>query len=154
MAEGLYTACVLTGPKQLELQQRSLKYLLGRIPPMGALVRIQAAGLCHSDVHRWHGYYSLGSSKKTTFEERGFGYPIVPGHEIAGRVHSLGLRLQSESAAAALKVGVRVVVYPWIGCGDCSDCKAGDTHLCPNPDQLGFNADGGFSEFVLVPHYR
>ena len=89
-------------------------------------------------------YYSLGRLEKTTFEERGFGYPIFLGHEIAGRVHSLGLRLQSESAVAALKVGARVAVYPWIGCGDCSDCKAGDTHLCPNPDQLGFNADGGF----------
>lgn len=78
-------------------------------------------------------------------------YPIVPGHEIAGLVHALGEKAQAESE---LTVGDRVVVYPWIGCGRCPHCLVGEHHLCPDSKEIGFCADGGYSEFVRVHHHQ
>jgi alcohol dehydrogenase/propanol-preferring alcohol dehydrogenase len=46
------------------------------------------------------------------------------------------------------------VVFPWIGCGECSLCKAGDEHLCNAPQALGIHRDGGFADHVVVPHPR
>lgn len=79
-------------------------------------------------------------------------YPIVPGHEIAGFVDTLG----GEAAAAGhVTVGDRVVVYPWIGCGQCPVCVVGDGNFCPvQSKELGFCVDGGYSEYVMVSHHR
>ena len=51
-------------------------------------------------------------------------------------------------------VGDRRVAYPWIGCGQCSLCRAGNEHLCNASQALGVNRDGGFADHVLVPHPR
>ena len=67
------------------------------------------------------------------------------GHEIAGIVVAVG------PDAVGAKVGERRVVYPWIGCGSCAFCRAGDEHLCGAPRALGINRDGGFADHVLVP---
>ena len=56
---------------------------------------------------------------------------------------------------ADLKLGDRVLVYPFIGCDECCLCKAGDSHLCSSKRrELGFVKDGGYAEFAVVPHYR
>jgi propanol-preferring alcohol dehydrogenase len=84
----------------------------------------------------------------------GICYPIVPGHEISGVVHSLGGIAASEGQVT---VGDRVMVYPWLGCmsDNCSLCAAGDTNACLGCTQeIGFGIDGGYSEYVVVPDYR
>jgi D-arabinose 1-dehydrogenase-like Zn-dependent alcohol dehydrogenase len=58
------------------------------------------------------------------------------------------------SEAAGATVGHRVAVYPWIGCGSCAVCRAGEENLCSDHRHLGISADGGFATHVLVPHPR
>ena len=79
------------------------------------------------------------------------GYPIVPGHEIAGLVHVMG---KKASKKGRFSVGDRVIVYPWCGCGSCPVCEAGDYNHCPViSKELGFCNDGGYAEFVQVVDY-
>src|SRR5262245_66600593 len=54
------------------------------------LVRVESAGVCHSDVHIWDGYFDLGGGNKVTLEQRGVKLPFTMGHEIAGEVVALG----------------------------------------------------------------
>ena len=60
--------------------------------PVGdqVLVRIEAAGVCHSDLHIWHGEYDLGNGKKLSMADRGMKLPLTMGHEIAGEVIAVG----------------------------------------------------------------
>jgi D-arabinose 1-dehydrogenase-like Zn-dependent alcohol dehydrogenase len=112
------------------------------------LVKVKAAGLCHSDLHIWEGHYDLGGGKKLTMAERGVKPPLTLSHEIAGEVFSGG------AEAGALNIGQRVLVHPWIGCGECAACKRGEENICIKPQALGVIRPGGFAEFVLVPHPR
>lgn len=76
----------------------------------------------------------------------------MPGHEIAGLVYTLG---SEASSSCSLVPGDRVAVYPWIGCNRCPVCSRGDSNHCPvESKELGFCSDGGYSEYVVVPHYR
>jgi len=50
-----------------------------------------------------------------------------------------------------MNIGDLVLVYPWIGCGECPTCEKGDTNLCESPKSLGVFQDGGYAEYVLVP---
>jgi alcohol dehydrogenase len=74
--------------------------------------------------------------------------PFTLGHEIAGVIERAG------PDAADVRPGARVAVYPWIGCGTCAACQAGEENLCLNNRHLGVSADGGFASHVLVPHPR
>ena len=76
------------------------------------LLRVEAAGVCHSDVHIWDGYFDLGGGQQISLESRGVRLPFTMGHEIAGEVAALGPQ------ASGVKVGDKVVAYPWIGCGN------------------------------------
>lgn len=149
-----YQTFVVPAPGEpLELRTRNLQDVVSSLPAEGVLVKIRAAGVCHTDLHLWHGYYQIGKKKDQVlhFRDRGLPYPIVPGHEIAGAVHRLGEQVESHSD---LKLGDRVLIYPWIGCDKCYLCKGGDPGLCSKSRELGFVKDGGYSEFVVVPHYR
>ena len=110
------------------------------------LVRIERCGVCHSDLHMQDGYFTLADGKQLDVRA-GRSLPFTLGHEIAGVVERAG----SESAA---KIGAKVAVYPWIGCGACANCKAGEENLCLAPRHLGIAVDGGFASHVLVPHPR
>jgi len=112
------------------------------------LIKIQSSGVCHSDVHVWEGYYEGidGQQLKTT--ERGVKYPLTPGHEIAGIVDALGEQVEGFSK------NDKVLVYPWIGEGLCSACRIGEENLCDKGRSLGIYVDGGYAEYVVVPHYR
>src|SRR6476646_1943528 len=82
------------------------------------LVRITRCGVCHSDIHLHDGYFSLGGGKKldvTAFRT----LPFTLGHEIAGVVERVG-------PDADVNVGTSAAVFPWIGCGECAACKAGE----------------------------
>jgi D-arabinose 1-dehydrogenase-like Zn-dependent alcohol dehydrogenase len=108
------------------------------------LVRIERCGLCHSDLHIQDGYADLGGGKKLD-TTRGMTLPFTLGHEIAGVVEEVGPDVSKDL------IGAKRAVFPWIGCGQCRDCLAGDENLCAKQRFLGVAIDGGFATHVLVP---
>jgi D-arabinose 1-dehydrogenase-like Zn-dependent alcohol dehydrogenase len=114
--------------------------------PQGAEValRVQCCGVCHSDVNLSDGYFQLGGGEKLDLS-RSVNPPRVLGHEIVGRVVALGPQAQG------VQVGDERVIYPWIGCGQCSLCQADCEQLCGNAQAIGIYRDGGFAEQVVVP---
>jgi len=110
------------------------------------LMRITRSGVCHSDLHIWEGYFDLGGGKRFYVKERGCVPPFTPGHEPFGIVEALGPR------AKGVTVGQKKLVYPWIGCGKCPVCKAGQDNYCVSGSRfLGVNRPGAYSTHVLVP---
>ena len=112
------------------------------------IVKVKAAGVCHSDLHLWEGGYDMGDGTFLKVTDRGVKYPVIPGHEIAGTVSDVGNDVKGVS------VGDDVLVYPWIGEGECPACKAGNENLCDAPKSIGLFQDGGYAENVKVPHYK
>ena len=112
------------------------------------LVDVTHAGVCHSDLYFWRGYYELGGGKRINLADRGAVLPLAPGHEIVGRVAALG------PDASGVAVGDQVIVFPWLGCGQCERCRSGSDNLCDKPNALGVKQDGGFGSQVVVPHAR
>jgi alcohol dehydrogenase, propanol-preferring len=105
------------------------------------LVRVEATGLCHSDLHLINGDW-----KKTIPLE----LPKVPGHEIAGSIEEIG-----ESVPKNLfSRGNIVAVSGGWGCSICVHCKNGDEQLCNSARWPGITDNGGFSEYILVDSYR
>jgi alcohol dehydrogenase, propanol-preferring len=96
------------------------------------LVRIEASGLCHTDIHAAHGDWPVKPSP-----------PFIPGHEGVGIVEAVGPDVTEP------KVGDRVAV-PWLGsaCGTCDHCVSGWETLCLSQQNTGYSIDGGFAEFV------
>jgi alcohol dehydrogenase len=116
------------------------------------LVRIERCGVCHSDLHMQDGYFALGDGNKLDVRA-GRTLPFTLGHEIAGVIERAGPDAASAAPGAEI-LGKRVAVYPWIGCGACAACEAGEENLCVKNRHLGVSADGGFASHVLVPHPR
>lgn len=112
------------------------------------LIKILSAGVCHSDLHLWEGFFDLGMGQKLDVSTRGMKLPFTLGHEIAGEVAAIG------SGVKDVRVGQRFVVFPWIGCGTCAFCNDGEELLCPTPRTLGTRRDGGYADHVIVPHPR
>lgn len=112
------------------------------------LVKVQSTGVCHSDLHLWDGGYAGPAGVFMKVEDRGVKFPLTPGHEVAGTVESLG------EYAEGFNVGDKVLVYPWIGEGICPACRVGEENLCDKPRSIGIYQDGGYAEYVLVPHYK
>ena len=98
------------------------------------LVRIEASGLCHTDIHAAHGDWPI----KPTL-------PFTPGHEGVGVVEKLG------SGVTHPRVGERVAI-PWLGyaCGECRYCVDGRETLCPNQRNTGYSVDGAFGEYAVA----
>ncbi|HXQ92703.1 MAG TPA: alcohol dehydrogenase [Nitrososphaerales archaeon] len=135
--------------KPLELQEIEVPKLSGR----GAVVRILASGVCHTDVHLVAGSYDLGEGRKLSMADRGINLPLTLGHEIAGTIESLGSETRAEQST--LKINDPVVVYPWLGCGACRKCRSGMENICENKARtLGIFQDGGYAEYVFVPDER
>jgi alcohol dehydrogenase, propanol-preferring len=118
--------------------------------PQGSevLLRTLAAGVCHSDLHIWEGWYDLGGGKRLTLKDRGMTLPLTMGHEIVGEVVAFG------PEAMGVKVGDKRLAHPWIGCGNCAVCRRGEEQLCTAPRFLGVHRPGGYADHVLVPHPR
>jgi len=112
------------------------------------LVRIEASGVCHSDIHLWEGGYAGAAGTFLKVEDRGVKFPVTPGHEISGKIEAVG------ESVNGFSVGDRVVVYPWIGEGSCPACRVAQENLCDTPKTIGIYRDGGYSELVLVPNFR
>ncbi len=135
---------------QVEAFGKPLAQVIRETPqPQGTevVLKIGSCGVCHSDVHLHDGYFDLGGGTKLDMT-RTLQPPRTLGHEIAGVVVAVG------PDAQGVKVGDARVVFPWIGCGKCSLCLAGDEHLCNQPQALGIHRDGGFASHVVVPHPR
>jgi len=97
------------------------------------LVRIHAAGVCGTDLHILDGMIKPEA------------YPMTLGHEAAGIIEGVG-------EGVSMAAGTRVAIYNKIFCGRCEQCLKGRTNICDNePEQLGFNRDGGDAEYVVVP---
>jgi D-arabinose 1-dehydrogenase-like Zn-dependent alcohol dehydrogenase len=110
------------------------------------LVRITRSGVCHSDLHIWDGYFDLGGGKRFYVKERGCIPPFTPGHEPFGVVEAVGTKVKG------VKVGQKRLIYPWIGCGKCAVCKAGNDNYCVSGSRfLGVNRPGAYATHVLVP---
>ncbi|OQV09038.1 hypothetical protein CLAIMM_13220 [Cladophialophora immunda] len=110
------------------------------------LVKVSHAGVCHSDLHTSEGFYDMGGGKRFYVKERGIQLPIALGHEILGEVAAAG------PDAGSVAVGSRHIVYPWLGCGTCARCTQEKDNLCAGQRALGVLRNGGFAEYVLVPH--
>ena len=102
--------------------------------PGEVLVRVGAAGICHTELHFLSGLLDLGVA------------PLTLGHEVVGRVEKTG------HGVTAPVEGDRVIVYYYVGCEKCSHCLVGDENLCGAlRAEYGFVSDGGFAEYVTVP---
>jgi propanol-preferring alcohol dehydrogenase len=102
--------------------------------PGEILVRVEAAGLCHTDIHAARGDWPVKPK-----------LPLIPGHEGVGLVEALG------SGVSGLSAGDRVAV-PWLGyaCGRCEHCATGWETLCPRQRNTGYSVDGSYAEYVTA----
>lgn len=115
------------------------------------LIKVKAAGVCHSDLHIWEGGYDLGHGRKPlSLKDRGVSLPRTMGHETVGEIVAFGSDAKADTGG--LKVGDIGLAYPWIGCGKCEACLAGDENMCLKPASLGVYCDGGYADYMLVPH--
>ena len=106
------------------------------IPEIGAqdvLIRVAAAGICHSDAH-----YRAGIS---SFDN----LPLTLGHEVAGRVEEVGANVRNVAP------GDRVCVHYLVHCGSCEFCVRGLEQFCREGQMIGRHRDGGYAEFMKVP---
>ncbi|WP_394232026.1 alcohol dehydrogenase AdhP [Niallia oryzisoli] len=99
------------------------------------LVKIEACGVCHTDLHAAHGDWPVKPK-----------LPLIPGHEGVGVVVEVGEGVKS------LKIGDRVGI-PWLfsACGECEYCLSGRETLCPNQENGGYSVDGGYAEYCKAP---
>jgi alcohol dehydrogenase, propanol-preferring len=113
------------------------------------LLRVLAAGVCHSDLHLADGYFDMGGGKRLSLQDRGMELPRTLGHENVGEVVAVG------PDAKSVKIGARVLAHPWIGCGTCQACLRGEENLCQVPMRsLGVFTNGGYADYLMVPHPR
>ena len=97
-------------------------------------VRIKAAGMCHTELHFESGLLDLGVA------------PLTMGHEMAGEIDQVGEGVNSS------RLGERVLVYYYSGCGECGWCRRGDENLCDAlKAEYGFFNDGAYAEHIVVP---
>lgn len=109
------------------------------------LLRVIRSGVCHTDTHLRAGGYDLGSRGMMSMKDRGVEYPMVLGHEVVGLVERVGSEVES------VTVGAERLIYPWIGCGVCRECRAGHDNRCAAGKNLGVARHGGYAEYILVP---
>ena len=112
--------------------------------PSGMEVRVRVAGcgVCHTDLH-------LARTDRLRISR-----PMTLGHEIGGIVDALGDQAAGPLRRARLKLGDRVVVFGGWGCGACRECAMAEEQRCERGESPGFQRDGGYAEFAVVPHPR
>jgi 2-desacetyl-2-hydroxyethyl bacteriochlorophyllide A dehydrogenase len=113
----------------LELQEVDLPVVAGG----DILVKVHAAGICHSDAH-----YRAGTSPVRHL-------PLTLGHEVAGTVEQVG------PAVTGTRVGDRVCLHYNVTCGTCAWCFSGNEQFCPEGAMIGHHRDGGFAQYIAVP---
>ncbi len=123
-------ALVLKGIKQVSYEEVPTP----ECPRDGLLLKIEAVGLCGSDVRNYlHGHHNIK-------------YPVILGHENVGLVVEKG-----DAAQTQINVGDRVVMFPGVPCGHCRWCMSGLHSLCADMQYLGMQYPGGFAEYMVIP---
>lgn len=112
------------------------------------LLKVLAAGVCHSDIHLADGWFDLGGGKRMSLQDRGMKLPVTLGHENVGEVVAVG------PDAKGVKVGQKMLADPWIGCGKCPACLRNEDNLCTAMRSLGVFSNGGYATHMMVPHPR
>ena len=114
----------------LEIKQVPRK----KLEPGQILVKVEASGLCHTDIHAANGDWPVKPSP-----------PFIPGHEGVGKVVELGV------GVTEVALGDRVGM-PWLGyaCGTCDHCVSGWETLCLEQENMGYSIDGGFGEYAVA----
>jgi propanol-preferring alcohol dehydrogenase len=128
-------AMILRAPRPAEENPLDVVDLPAPEPAPGQVrLRVRACGVCHTDLHLVEGEIATPR------------LPVIPGHQIIGRVEALG------EGVARYAVGDRVGV-PWLysTCGQCDYCRRGLENLCDQARFTGQHADGGFAEYMVVP---
>ncbi len=116
-------ALVYTAPQTLDYRDEPEP-----VPAAGeALVRIDAVGICGSDMHAWHGH----DPRRVP--------PLILGHEAAGEV------------VAGAGAGRRVTMNPLIMCGRCTYCLTGRGNLCENRTMIGMTRPGAYAQYLTIP---
>ncbi|MHC9293227.1 zinc-dependent alcohol dehydrogenase family protein [Mycobacterium sp. LTG2003] len=101
-------------------------------PEDGVIIEVAATGVCRSDWHAWRGHDPVEM-------------PIIPGHEFAGVIVTVGAEV------SGWRAGDRVTAPFVLGCGRCEFCLAGDAQVCPDQLQPGFTLPGTFAQQVVIP---
>ncbi|MET7769623.1 NAD(P)-dependent alcohol dehydrogenase [Nocardia sp. NPDC005366] len=128
-------ALQLTGPETLELREVPIP----EIGPTDLLIKVAAAGICHSDLHVLHIPFIMRDE------------PLTLGHEIAGVIEAMG------SEVTGRVIGERGIVYLCWSCGVCRECVSGNENVClaagrtAMPPCPGLGPDGGMAEYVRIP---
>ncbi len=120
-------ALVYTQANEVQLQDRPPPELV----PGEVVLKIEAVGICGSDMHAWHGHDPRRQPG------------LVLGHEFVGRIE--------QSAAPGFAVGTRFTGNPLITCGTCEYCVQGRNNLCANRTMVGMTRPGAFAEYMSIP---
>ncbi len=111
--------------------------LLEKDPPVrlkgDALVKINKVGICGTDLHAYQGNQPF------------FTYPRILGHELAAEI------VEIDKNENGLKSGDKVIIMPYLHCGNCIACRRGKTNCCTTLKVLGVHADGGMQEYYSLP---
>jgi 2-desacetyl-2-hydroxyethyl bacteriochlorophyllide A dehydrogenase len=104
-----------------------------RVGKKDVLIRVKAAGICHSDAHYRSGVTRVGPM------------PVTLGHEVAGLVEETG------TEATRFQAGDRVCVHYLVSCGHCHHCSRGCEQFCSSSRMIGKHRDGGWADYICLP---
>jgi len=111
------------------------------------LIQVAACAICGTDVKKFFKGHELIKS-----------YPVITGHEFSGTIVEVGSKVREFEVSTSsgrekrdYKKGQRVVVAPVVACERCSNCLQGRPEACENREDIGFNYNGGFAEYVTIP---
>jgi len=147
------------GSKDIEGRQTYLGSLVYRNPrleireydiptpgPDEVLLQVKACGICGSDVHM-----AQASDDGYIYYPGLTGFPCILGHELSGVVVEAGKDARDKRTNKPFKGGERVTTEEMLWCGHCKPCADGYPNHCENLDEIGFNVNGAFANYVVVP---
>ena len=124
-------AAVYHGPDDLRVENCPIP----EIGPDEALLKVESAGICGTDLRILHGGHRMYTA----------GVQRIPGHEVVGEIVAVGEKVKG------VEVGTRVFVSPNMGCGNCDQCVSGNNNRCADYDAFGVTIDGAFAEYLRIP---
>ena len=147
------------GAKDIEGRQTYLGSLVWRHPrleireydiptpgPEEVLLEVKACGICGSDVHM-----AQADEDGYIFYPGLTGFPSIPGHEFSGVVVDAGKNAINKRTNQPFKVGEPVTSEEMLWCGQCKPCADGQPNHCERLDEVGFNVNGAYTKYILVP---
>jgi L-iditol 2-dehydrogenase len=124
-------AAVYHGPNDLRVENCPIP----EIGPDEALLKVESAGICGTDLRILHGGHRMYTA----------GVQRIPGHEVVGDIVAVGENVRG------VEVGMKVFVSPNMGCGHCDQCVSGNNNRCADYDAFGVTIDGAFAEYLRIP---